>query len=66
MTYKIISPTGVSVIKTLFDNEVEKLKREKYFTLELQTNSLDDFFDSVKPVVRIHRAPIEECLACQS
>ena len=33
MPYKIISPTGVFVIKTLFDNEIEKLKRDKYFTL---------------------------------
>ena len=33
MPYKIISPTGVSVIKSLSEEDAEKLKKEKYFTL---------------------------------
>lgn len=31
--YKIISPTGVSVTKSLTEEQVEKLKRDKYFSL---------------------------------
>lgn len=33
MTFKIISPTGVTVTKMLTEEQAEKLKREKYFTL---------------------------------
>jgi len=33
MPYKIISPTGATVTKTLSEEEVEKLKKDKYFTL---------------------------------
>jgi hypothetical protein len=33
MPYKIISPTGVSVTKSLSEEEVTKLKAEKYFEL---------------------------------
>lgn len=33
MTYKIISPTGNQVIKTLTDDEVQSLKAGKYFTV---------------------------------
>ena len=35
MTYKIISPTGTSITKTLSEDEVETLKKMKYFTLVL-------------------------------
>jgi len=31
--YKIISPTGVSVTKSLSEEEVTKLKADKYFTV---------------------------------
>lgn len=33
MTYKIISPTGVSVTKSLSDEQVQKVQQLKYFTL---------------------------------
>jgi len=66
MPYKIISPTGATVTKTLSEEEVEKLKKDGYFNLEPQVSSLDDFFANEKPVVRLHRAPQEECLACSS
>ena len=33
MPYKIISPTGVSVTKSLTEEEVSKLKAGKYFSL---------------------------------
>ena len=33
MPYKVISPTGVSITKSLSEEEVEKLKKDKYFTL---------------------------------
>lgn len=33
MNYKIISPTGTFVISTLTDEVVDKLKKDKYFTL---------------------------------
>lgn len=33
MPYKIQSPTGVTVTKTLTEEQVAKLKADKYFTL---------------------------------
>lgn len=33
MPYKIISPTGVAVTKTLSEEEAAKLKAQGYFTL---------------------------------
>ena len=33
MTYKIISPTGNFVMKTLTDDEAQSLKAGKYFTV---------------------------------
>ena len=33
MPYKVISPTGVAIVKSLTDEEVEKLKRDRYFTV---------------------------------
>lgn len=65
MPYKIISPTGATVTKTLSEEEVEKLKRDGYFNLEPQVNSLDDFFANEKPVLRIHKN-INECESCHA
>ncbi len=64
--FKIISPTGVSITKSLTEEEVSKLKADKYFAVEPESNSLDDFFADVKPVLRIHRAPLEECESCSA
>ena len=66
MPYKIISPTGVSITKSLTEEEVTKLKADKYFRIEPETSSLDDFFANEKPVLRIHRAPLEECESCSA
>ncbi len=65
MPYKIISPTGVSITKSLNEEEVNKLKAGGYFKIEPETSSLDDFFANEKPALRIHKA-IEECSACQA
>lgn len=51
MPFKIISPTGVSVTKTLSEEEVNKLKADKYF--------------QVVPLT-IHRRALEECEACSA
>jgi hypothetical protein len=51
MPYKIISPTGATVTKTLSEEEVAKLKGDKYFTLV--------------PLV-IHRRALEECESCSA
>lgn len=64
--FKIISPTGVSVTKPLSEEEVAKLKAGGYFKIEPETSSLDDFFANEKPVLRIHRAPLEECESCSA
>lgn len=64
--FKIISPTGVSVTKSLSEEEVTKLKAGGYFKIEPETNSLDDFFSNEKPALRIHRAPLEECESCSA
>ena len=65
MPFKIISPTGATVTKTLSEEEVEKLKADGYFNLEQQVSSLDDFFANEKPALRIHKN-LEECESCSS
>ena len=51
MPFKIISPTGATVTKTLSEEEANKLKAGKYFT--------------VVPLV-IHRRQLEECESCSA
>lgn len=63
--FKIISPTGVSITKSLTEEEVNKLKADGYFKIEPETNSLDDFFADAKPAIRIHKV-LEECQSCSA
>jgi hypothetical protein len=51
MPYKIISPTGVFVTKTLDEATVNKLKAIGYFTLV---------------PLRVHKRVLEECESCSS
>ena len=71
MPYEITTPSGVSVTKTLTEEEATKLKADSYFKLtpnypEKQDSSLDDFFADMKPALRVHRAPLEECESCSA
>jgi len=66
MPHKITSPTGVTATVPLSEKQVSELKKDDYFKLEPQSNSLDDFFANEKPVVRLHRAPLEPCEACSA